>query len=31
MGRKAIMWPFQVTNKQNFTQKDLDMAKKEKP
>ena len=31
MGRKTTVWIFQATNKQNLTQKDLDMAKKEKP
>ena len=30
MGRKTTVWIFQATNKQNLTQENLDMAKKEK-
>ena len=29
--RKTIVWTFQVKNKQNLSQEDLDMAKKRKP
>ena len=28
MERKITLWTFQTTNKQNFTRKNLDMAKK---
>ena len=31
MGRKAIVWTFQATNKLNLTREDLDMTKKGKP
>ena len=31
MGRKAIVWRFQATNKRNLTREDFEMAKKEKP
>ena len=30
MGRKAIVWTFQATNKRNHTQDELDMAKKKR-
>ena len=31
MGRKAIVWIFQATNKRNLSRKDLDVVKKGKP
>ena len=31
MGIKTTIWIFQMINRQNLTQEDLDMAKKEKP
>ena len=31
MGRKTTVWIPQMTNKQNFTQENLDITKEEKP